>query len=169
MISYRWTQHRVVDAQCNDKTGCVAINMWWVAHAAAEETLTGSPLMPAWLKLFKTHLSTQNNYWLRWRGDLAESTELRRAYSGLYGRFFARALLGHHLGFSYFCSLKRNGLNIRDKIKVGPNRWRRYPRLDRLGSTKFTPRAMRSQGKPHRQGFSFREDTQNHRYRKTTV
>ena len=118
MIPYRWTQHRVVNAQGNDKIGHAPIRMWWVAHVAAEETLTGSPLMSAWLKLFRTLLSTEDNYWLRWRGNLAESTELRRAYSGLYGRFFARALLGHHLGFTCFCLLKRNGLNIRDKIKV---------------------------------------------------
>lgn len=111
-------QHRAIDAQGNDKVGQAAISMWWLAHAAAEETLTGSPLTSSWLKLFRTHLSTKDQYWLRWRGDLAESTELRRAFSGLYGRFFARALLNHHLGFTCFCSLKRNGLNILDTIKV---------------------------------------------------
>ena len=91
--------------------------MWWVAHAAAEETLQGSPLVSAWLKLFRTHLSTRDG-WLRWRGDLAESAELRRAYSGLYGRFFARALLTHHLGFTRFHSLGRNGLRIPNGVEV---------------------------------------------------
>lgn len=91
--------------------------MWWIAHAAAEETLQGSPLVSAWLKLFRAHLSTRDD-WLRWRGDLAESTELRRAYSGLYGRFFARALLTQHLGFTRFRSLRRNGLKIPNGAEV---------------------------------------------------
>lgn len=91
--------------------------MWWVAHAAAEETLQGSPLLPEWLKLFLTHLSPRDG-WLRWRGDLAESAELRRAYSGLYGRFFARALLTHHLGLTRFHSLGRNGLKVPNGAEV---------------------------------------------------
>lgn len=86
--------------------------MWWLARAAAEETMQGSPLAPAWLKLFRTHLSEDDPYWLRWRGDLAESAELRRAYSGLYGRFFARALLSNHLGLTNFTSLMRNGVQV---------------------------------------------------------
>ena len=91
--------------------------MWWVAHAAAEETLQGSPLVPAWLKLFHTQLSRRDD-WLRWRGDLAESAELRRAYSGLYGRFFARALLTYHLGLTRFHSLGRNGLKVPNGAEV---------------------------------------------------
>ena len=118
MVSFRWTRHRVVDVSGNDKRGHAAISMWWIAHAAAEETLQGSPLASAWLKLFRTHLSTGDNYWLRWRGDLAESAELRRAYSGLYGRFVARALLTRHLGFTRFLSLKRNGLKVQGSVEV---------------------------------------------------
>ena len=118
MVSFRWTRHPVVDGSGNDKNGHAAISMWWIAHAAAEETLQGSPLESAWLKLFRTQLSTRDDYWLRWRGDLAESAELRRAYSGLYGRFFARALLTHHLGFTRFRSLKRNGLEVQGSVKV---------------------------------------------------
>ena len=118
MVAFRWTQHRVRDASGNDTSGHAAIRMWWIAHAAAEETLQGSPLGPAWLKLFRTHLSTEDEHWLRWRGDLADSAELRRAYSGLYGRFFARALLTHHLGFTRFLSLKRNGLKVPGSVKV---------------------------------------------------
>lgn len=75
MRSYRWTRHRVFKAPNDDKEGQVAIRMWWIAHAAAEETLQGSPFTSAWLKLFRTHLSTRDDYWLRWRGDLAESAE----------------------------------------------------------------------------------------------
>lgn len=98
--------------------GLSAISLLSVARAAAEETLQGSPLVSAWLKLFSTQVSLNDNYWLRWRGDLAESAELRRAYSGLYGRFFARALLTHHLGLTRFLSLNRNGLPIPGSVHV---------------------------------------------------
>ena len=60
MVSFRWTRHRVVDGSGNDKNGHAAISMWWIAHAAAEETLQGSPLESAWLKLFRTQLSTRD-------------------------------------------------------------------------------------------------------------
>ncbi|MFK4056874.1 hypothetical protein [Brevundimonas sp. NPDC046655] len=121
MTSYRWTTHRVYDASHNDKSGLAAISMWWLARAAAEETMQGSPLAAAWLKLFRTQLSQEDSYWLRWRGDLAESAELRRAYSGLYGRFVARALLKEHLGLSRFLSLKRNGISVPGAIDVVRN------------------------------------------------
>ncbi len=110
-MTYRWTTHRVFDGSF-DYVGRASLNMWWVARAAAEETLQGSPLAPAWLKLFRTHLSENDKHWLVWRGDLAASAELRRAYSGLYGRFFARALLSEHLGLSNFTSLERNGVTV---------------------------------------------------------
>jgi hypothetical protein len=90
----------------------------WVAAAAAEETFQGSPLARAWLSLFRGQLSSNDKYWLRWRGDLAESSELRRTYSGLYGRFFARALLQQHLGFTNFLSLQRNGLRVGSAVEV---------------------------------------------------
>jgi hypothetical protein len=49
---------------------------------------------------------------------MAESAELRRAYSGLYGRFVARALLSNHLGLTRFLSLKRNGLMVPGSVEV---------------------------------------------------
>ncbi len=117
-MNYRWARHRVLDSAGVDKTGYSAISLIAVALAAAEETLQGSPLVSAWLKLFSAQLSQDDAYWLRWRGDFAESAELRRAYSGLYGRFFARTLLTQHLGLSRFLSLKRSGLNIPGSISV---------------------------------------------------
>ena len=115
---YRWTRHRVYDRSGRDKSGLAAISMWWVARAAAEETLQGSPNAPAWLKLFRTQLSDADSFWLRWKGDMAESGELRRAFSGLYGRFFARALLRNHLGLTRFIPLKRNGVRVHESVEV---------------------------------------------------
>lgn len=120
MTSYRWTKHRIFDG-VNDKVGVAPISVWWLARAAAEETLQGSPMTAAWLKLFRSHLSESDPYWMRWRGDFADSAELRRAYSGLYGRIVARALLKEHLGFSRFMSLKRNGLSVPGAIDVERN------------------------------------------------
>jgi hypothetical protein len=114
----RWVNHRLNDGSGGDVQGPIPINLMWVAAAAAEETLQGSPLARAWLDLFSAQLSSYDKYWLRWRGDLAESSELRRAYSGLYGRFFARALLQQHLGFTSFISLQRNGLKVGSAVEV---------------------------------------------------
>lgn len=70
-------------------------------------------MVSAFPKLSEMNLSDSDRRWLRWRGDMAESAEMRRAYSGLYGRFSARALMARHLGFSRFLSLKRSGLESR--------------------------------------------------------
>lgn len=121
MTSYRWTRHKVVDGAGSRSVGDVPISLWWLARAAAEETLQGSPMVSAWLKLFRSHLSSTELHELRWNGDLAESAELRRSYSGLYGRFMARALLTHHLGLSRFVSLKRNGISLPGSIAVTRN------------------------------------------------
>lgn len=121
MSTTRWTQHRLYEGNGQDYAGEAPINMWWIARAAAEETLQGSPLARSWLKLFRTHLSVTDRHWLRWRGDMAESAEMRRAYSGLYGRFVARALLQQHLGFTCLLSLGRNGLIVPGGISVHRN------------------------------------------------
>lgn len=118
MPSYRWTEHRLRDGAGNDSVGKIPISLWWVAKAAAEETLQGSPMVAGLLKLFRSQLSQIELSDLRWRGDFAESAEIRRAYSGLYGRFFARAMLTHHIGLSRFVSLKRDGVQIPGSVHV---------------------------------------------------
>ena len=55
---------------------------------------------------------------LRWRGHLGESAEMRRAYSGLYGRYFARAVLTAELGITLFCPLNTNTTPIRGGVTV---------------------------------------------------
>lgn len=112
MDMYRWTQHRVFDDVGSDRQGPTVVLIWDVVLAAVEETLQGAPLQPAFLQLFSTQLSSKDPTWLRWRGDLAESAELRRAYSGLYGRFFARALLTRHLQLTRFQSLNRDRTDV---------------------------------------------------------
>lgn len=114
----RWVNHRLNDGNGGDVQGPIPLNLMWVAAAAAEETFQGSPLARSWLGLFSAQLSSNDKYWLRWQGDLAESSELRRAYSGLYGRFFARALLQQHLGFTCFISLQRDGLRVGSAVEV---------------------------------------------------
>lgn len=118
MTSYRWTRHKTVDAAGIQAVGDAPISLWWLARAAAEETLQGSPMVSAWLTLFRSHLSGVEQHDLRWGGDLAESAELRRSYSGLYGRFMARALLTSHLGLDRFVSLQRNGIALPGSIAV---------------------------------------------------
>lgn len=55
---------------------------------------------------------------MRWSDDLASSAELRRAYSALYGRYFARALMASQLGFVDFVSLNRDITPIAFGVQV---------------------------------------------------
>ena len=95
-----------------DVLKCKWLNLWWAALAAADETIQGGPLAPAWLRLFEAHLSGSETAMLRWRGHLGESAEMRRAYSGLYGRYFARAVLTAELGITFFVPLQTNATPI---------------------------------------------------------
>ena len=94
------------------------VSLWRAALAAAEETINGGPLATAWLQLFRGHLSCSEAELLRWRGDLGESAEMRRVYSGLYGRYFARALLATELGLTDFIPLNRDITPIPDGVTV---------------------------------------------------
>ena len=94
------------------------LNLWWAALAAADETIQGGPLAPAWLSLFEAHLSGSETAMLRWRGHLGESADMRRAYSGLYGRYFARAVLTAELGITLFVPLQTNATPIPGGVTV---------------------------------------------------
>ena len=110
---------RVVDPGISyDRTIAQAVSMWWPALAAADETMQGGAMAPAWFRLFRAHLSRLESSELRWGGDLGESAELRRAYSSLYGRYFARAVLASRLGFTDFVSLRRNVTTLPGGVTV---------------------------------------------------
>ena len=105
-MPYRWTHLRKVDQHgSTGVSGEWPISLFRAALCAAEETIQGSPFASAWLRLFQDHLSTSEQRMLRWRGNLGSSSEVRRAYSGLYGRYFARALLAGELGITDFIPL----------------------------------------------------------------
>ena len=55
---------------------------------------------------------------LRWRGDLAASAEMRRAYSALYGRFFGRAVLASRLGLTHFVPLDSDRTRVGNGVEV---------------------------------------------------
>ena len=118
-MPYRWTHLRKV-SQGRDVGGWWPISLFRTALSAAEETVLGSPavLVSAWLQLFQAHLSAREPRKLIWRDDLGTGTETRRAYSGLYGRYFARALLASELGFTDFIPLQTKLTNIRGGVTV---------------------------------------------------
>ena len=118
-MSCRWTHLRQVDPGTGlDVVERRWLNLWWAAVAAADETIQGGPLAPAWLRLFEAHLSCSETAMLRWRGHLGESAEMRRAYSGLYGRYFARAVLAAELGITLFLPLRTNETPIPGGVTV---------------------------------------------------
>ena len=118
-MPYRWTYLRKVDQNgSSGKSGDWPISLFRAALCAAEETIQGSPFASAWLQLFRAHLSDCKPDMLRWRGDLGSSSEVRRAYSGLYGRYFARALLADALGIIDFVPLKTNCTKFDEDVTV---------------------------------------------------
>jgi hypothetical protein len=91
-------------------TSLHAFDLQWAALGAAQETLQSSIIERSWLNLFVSSLSTTDVTWLRWAdGGLGAGTELRRAYSGLFGRFFARGLLENMLGVVSMIPLQSQG------------------------------------------------------------
>lgn len=114
----RKTIIRIVDP--NTGVNCIEyrqFDLHWAALAAAEETVQGGPLYSAWLRLFQTHLS-ENTRKLQWRGDLAESAEMRRAYSAIYGRYFSRGILASRLRVTDFVPLARMNTTIENGVTV---------------------------------------------------
>ena len=80
--------------------------------------MQGGPLTSAWLYLFASHLSRDETRKLRWGGDLAESAEMRRAYSAMYGRYFSRALLESRFRLTDFIPLHTNSTTIENGVTV---------------------------------------------------
>ena len=118
-MPFRWTNIRTVEPSIpHDRKVHQPFSLWWAALAAADETMQGGPLVPAWLRLFSAHLSSADPVRLRWGGDLGESAELRRAYSALYGRYFARALLASRLGFTDFVPLRTDVTRLANGVRV---------------------------------------------------
>ena len=119
LMSYRNTFTRIVDpGASSDDLEVGPFDLWWAALSAAEETIQGSPLAPAWLTLFQNHLSRVDKTELRWAGDLAASAEMRRAYSALYGRFFGRAFLASRFGFTDFIPLQSKRTCVGNLVEV---------------------------------------------------
>ena len=118
-MSRRYASTRIVDPGAGtDVIELGLFDLWWAAIAAAEETIQGSPLASAWLRLFQDHLSHKCTSELRWAGDLAESAEMRRAYSALYGRFFGRAFLASRLGITDFIPLHSDRTPVGSLLEV---------------------------------------------------
>ena len=119
-MPYRYIHIRTVDP--NNKTVIHPFSLIRAALAAAEETIQGGPLVNSWLQLFQSHLSEQETDWLQWKDDLAVSAEMRRAYSAMYGRYFARGILTQKFGLENFVSLERNGRAIENGVTVSRTR-----------------------------------------------
>ena len=118
-MSYRETFTRIVNPKAGtDDVEVGPFNLWWAAVSAAEETLQGSPIAPAWLTLFQDHLSQADTTALRWGEDLAVGAEMRRAYSALYGRFFGRAFLASRFGFTDFVPLDSQWTRVGHSVEV---------------------------------------------------
>jgi|SRR5262245_40006859 len=76
-----------------------------VARCAMAEVLQTGPNAGPMSLLFDEHLVSGHNE-LVWKGSgPGRGTEMRRAFSGLFGRFFARAYLQYYHGFTWFAPI----------------------------------------------------------------
>ncbi len=118
-MPYRYTNLRIENHRASNQFPTnFPLSLWRVAIAAAEETIQGGPLTSAWLNLFQSHLSQSRKDYLCWRKDLAESTEMRRAYSAMYGRYFSRALLSSVFQITDFVPIQGDRTVIGGGVEV---------------------------------------------------
>ena len=103
---YFWLRVHHGPGHRSNRHGPHALSLWRAALSASEETLQTGFMSVAWQNLFRNQLSQTDRVWLRWKDDLGSSAEIRRAYSALYGRFFARAVLSSNLTLSSFIPLR---------------------------------------------------------------
>lgn len=97
-------------SSATDNTSLHPFDLQWAALGAAQETLQSSIIERSWLDLFANSLSSTDPAWLRWAdGALGAGTEIRRAYSGLFGRFFARGLLERMHGVVSMMPIRSQG------------------------------------------------------------
>lgn len=115
---YLWLRVHHGPGHPSNRHGPHALSLWRAALSASEETLQTGFMSVAWQNLFRSQLSQTDQVWLRWRDDLGSSAEIRRAYSALYGRFFARAVLSANVNLSYFIPLRRDITTLTNGVTV---------------------------------------------------
>ncbi|MDO1585388.1 hypothetical protein [Rhizobium oryzicola] len=115
---YLWLRVHHGPGHRSNRHGPHALSLWRAALSASEETLQTGFMSVAWQNLFRNQLSQTDRVWLRWKDDLGSSAEIRRAYSALYGRFFARAVLSSNLTLSYFIPLRRDITTLTNGVTV---------------------------------------------------
>ena len=117
--SSRWIQVRRVDTGTGlDAVSRKWLDLWRTELPAADESVQGVPLAPAWLRLFEAHLSDSETTMLRWRGHLGKNAEMRRVCSGPCGRCFARAALTAEPGIDSLVPLQTDSAVIPGGVTV---------------------------------------------------
>jgi hypothetical protein len=104
---------------CELDLGDVALCSWG-------EVLQTAPAGNPFLSVFE-ELLVPGRQELVWRGDgPGRGVEMRRAFSGMFGRFFARAYLSRYHDFTWFTPINRNptyvSLSLRIKKRNGSER-----------------------------------------------
>ncbi len=78
------------------------------------QTAPSSNPMPA---LFDELLAPGSNK-LIWRAGPGRGAQIRRAFSGLFGAFFARAYLQRYHGFVWFAAISGEPMNFSSGLRI---------------------------------------------------
>jgi len=89
-----------------------------VALCAMGEILQTAPTANPFLGVFEELLVPAQQR-LIWRGDgPGRGVEMRRAFSGMFGRFFARAYLSRYHKFTWFTAINRDPTYVSSRLRV---------------------------------------------------
>src|SRR5713101_8144439 len=94
------------------------VDIDFVARCAMGEILQTGPRSGPMSALFDELLAI-GSFELVWKGrGPGRGIEMRRAFSGLFGRFFARAYLQRYHGFTWFAAIDGTPTNLSKNVRV---------------------------------------------------
>ena len=115
MTNYQVCYYRELENQRASRDPKLTLDLVDIAHAAVSETLqTGLPI-----SAFANQLAAllTGSLDLTWKDDgPGVGRELRRSYSNIHGRFFARAYLEKCEGVRYLIPIERNPFSFADYV-----------------------------------------------------
>lgn len=118
-----------------NRPGCIRIPFDELALAAAKETLITGLSAGAWVSFFENQLNDTRQ--LIWLGDgLGRGGELRRSFSNILGRIFARWYLQSREGVRALIPIERAGSPITPFLRVDRKRGESGDMPDWIGCTR---------------------------------
>lgn len=123
-MTIRFVEHRIWPKQAKVANGNLAVDLAQVAASAMQEILVTAPGAVSLQGLLEELLipAVGKHPPLTWQGDgVGVGTEMKRGFSGILGRFFARWYLETHHGFLNFVPISGPGAILSMNVVVRRN------------------------------------------------